>query len=361
MPVYLTSFSDFDKLLRKLSADCDLYAPAELADNFYYQKIGPDFVEKVVYNSFRTAEPIKSFFFPLKERVATYPKVSPSEEPSSKRVIVGPKACDLKSLETLDYVFKEEDFLDPFYISKRENALLISSDCTSCKDSCFCTLVGLSPYPEKGFDLNLSQLKDGFLVETGSEKGKKIINENKSLFKEAGPKKIEERRKNREALRKELEEKNREYALKESHQEVLKKHFESKVWEEEAEPCVECAACTQVCPTCYCFLLIDETTSNQLDLLTTKGTSYQKVRVWDACQYPMFARVAGGANPRKRRLERLRHRYAHKFDYFVDNFNILACTGCGRCIEACLGKIDMRKVFKRLSEERVNEESLSTR
>jgi ferredoxin len=340
MAVFFVSSSDFDELLGKLSADYELYAPRELADNFQYQKIGPDSTEKIVYNSFRTAGPLKPFFLSLKERVAAYPKASSPQEPSSKRIIIGPKACDLKSLETLDHVYKEEDFPDPFYISKRENTLLISSDCTSCKDSCFCTLVGISPYPEKGFDLNLSPVKEGFLVETGSEEGEKIINENKSLFKKASPKKIEERRRNRESLRKKVEEKNREYALKEPHQEVLKKHFESKVWEEEAEPCVECAACTHTCPTCYCFLLSDEIGEGE--------TSYQKVRVWDACQYPMFARVAGGANPRKKRSERLRHRYAHKFDYLVDNCNILACTGCGRCIEACLGKIDMRKVFKRL-------------
>jgi L-lactate utilization protein LutB len=27
----------------------------------------------------------------------------------------------------------------------------------------------------------------------------------------------------------------------------------------------------------------------------------------------------------------------------------LACTGCGRCIEACAGKIDLRDVLKELA------------
>ena len=343
MAVFLVSSSDFNGLLGKLSTDYELYAPVEVADNFHCQKIDPDSLGKVIYNSFRTSEPLKSFFLSLKERVAVYPKASPPEEPSAERIIVGAKACDLKALETSDHVYYEEEFLDSFYISKRENTVLVSGDCTSCKDSCFCTLVGIAPHPEKGFDLNLSPVKGGFLVETGSPRGEEIVNQNESLFKKASPQKMEERERNREVLRKEVEEKNREFALKGSHQEVLKKNFESKVWEEEAEPCVECAACTHTCPTCYCFLLSDEATK------TGEGeTSYQKMRSWDACQYPMFARVAGGANPRKRRLERLRHRYAHKFDYFLDNCNILACTGCGRCIEACLGKIDMRKIFKRL-------------
>ena len=39
-----------------------------------------------------------------------------------------------------------------------------------------------------------------------------------------------------------------------------------------------------------------------------------------------------------------------QFDYFPDRFGLISCTGCGRCIDACMGKIDMREIFKRLAE-----------
>ncbi|HEC83419.1 MAG TPA: hypothetical protein ENI46_02895, partial [Firmicutes bacterium] len=45
-------------------------------------------------------------------------------------------------------------------------------------------------------------------------------------------------------------------------------------------------------------------------------------------------------------VERFRHRYYHKLDYFPKTYGFEACTGCGRCIVACPGKIDMRKVLK---------------
>jgi ferredoxin len=63
-----------------------------------------------------------------------------------------------------------------------------------------------------------------------------------------------------------------------------------------------------------------------------------------------FARVAGGANPRKKLSERLRHRFMKKFWRIPINYGFLGCTGCGRCIDACTGKIDVREVLKSLAE-----------
>ena len=60
--------------------------------------------------------------------------------------------------------------------------------------------------------------------------------------------------------------------------------------------------------------------------------------------------MAGGANPRKKLMQRFRHRYIHKLDYFKDRYGVYACTGCGRCIDVCMGKIDMRKVISALQK-----------
>jgi ferredoxin len=65
--------------------------------------------------------------------------------------------------------------------------------------------------------------------------------------------------------------------------------------------------------------------------------------------------VAGGVNPRKKLLERLRNRFIKKFYFFPTLIGTFGCTGCGRCVEACLGNIDIRKVLRELTGAEVKE------
>ncbi|KPJ71536.1 MAG: hypothetical protein AMS14_09065 [Planctomycetes bacterium DG_20] len=101
---------------------------------------------------------------------------------------------------------------------------------------------------------------------------------------------------------------------------------------------MECGSCNFICPTCHCFLLSD----------LERAGRFRRFKNWDACQYEAFARVAGGANPRPKRWERLRNRFDKKFDFFVTHVGEPACTGCGRCVEACPGRIDLREILKEL-------------
>ena len=110
------------------------------------------------------------------------------------------------------------------------------------------------------------------------------------------------------------------------------------LWQDFASTCVECGACNLVCPTCHCFLLFDE---------KTKGGN-KRFRIWDACLYKTFARVAGGANPRKQLYEGCVTGSRRSSISFPKILNYFACTGCGRCIEACPGDIDLREVLKGL-------------
>jgi formate hydrogenlyase subunit 6/NADH:ubiquinone oxidoreductase subunit I len=105
--------------------------------------------------------------------------------------------------------------------------------------------------------------------------------------------------------------------------------------------CVECGGCNFICDTCHCFLLTDK----------KEGHINKRLKLWDACLYANYARVAGGANPLKRRAQRLRFRFTKKFDFFVDNLGMPACCGCGRCIEVCPGKIDIREILKDLGSK----------
>ena len=134
-----------------------------------------------------------------------------------------------------------------------------------------------------------------------------------------------------------LREQNREYERPSDYSEFRK--VETKVWKQESEECVGCGACTNICPTCYCLILNDESINEQ----------FVKVRGYDSCQWYGYARVAGGGSPRHKMTERFRNRYLCKFDYMNHNFGEIGCTGCGRCTEACAAKIDFREVVKNVS------------
>ena len=110
-----------------------------------------------------------------------------------------------------------------------------------------------------------------------------------------------------------------------------------EIWEKYSSDCVSCGACTTICPTCTCFLLIDK-------------PGFEKVKQMDACQYPGFERVAGGEDALFELHNRFRNRYMCKYVWKPEKFKSLACTGCGRCIEACIGKINKNELFMELAK-----------
>ena len=114
--------------------------------------------------------------------------------------------------------------------------------------------------------------------------------------------------------------------------------FDSELWSDFAENCVECGACNFICCTCHCFLLADG---------VDEDGKPARSKLWDACLFNGFARTAGGGTPRPFRAERLRNRFDKKFSFFPQVLGRYACDGCGRCTEACIAKIDIRDVLRR--------------
>jgi ferredoxin len=255
--------------------------------------------------------------------------------------VFGLKACDLRSMEILDKVFGEEEFEDPLYVARREKMFVISSDCSQPGESCFCNILEGKPYAEAGFDLNVSPVPDGFIVQAGSSRGRSFLSTHASLFGDVPDALLAERDRLREEVCKHLEEANARFRLDAPVKEIVEGRYESDVFDEEARTCVECQACTRVCPTCHCFYLYD----------TKEKDYFAKMKMWDSCMRAGYAEVAGGANPRKMLGDRLRHRLMHKFVYFLDRYGIDMCVGCGRCVDAETGDVDIRVVLKRLNDE----------
>ena len=145
----------------------------------------------------------------------------------------------------------------------------------------------------------------------------------------------------RNKIIRQLEKQNKQFERNNEYERLKQSQMEN--WSNESKTCIGCGACTNICPTCYCLILNDE----------TKAEEFVKVRSQDSCQLNGYARVAGGATPRPRMFQRFRNRYLCKFLYMKSNFELLGCTGCGRCSEACAAQIDFRQVVHNILEEAV--------
>jgi ferredoxin len=338
--MYIIKEKDLVELLKKISERFDVYVPKEIEDNLHYESFNPDSVEDIIYQQIRSVQPLKTFFFPAQEKVASFPSAL-AQEDKKPYCLVGVKRCNLESFKVLDFVFKEGDFIDAGYKKLRDENLIIASDCSTFKETCFCLALGIEPYPQENFDLNIARIEEGFIVEIGSSKGRNLVDENSLLFQEATEDDAEKRKLARENLVEQLRKHIHLQGIpaRESLHDIVKKSFNSDVWKEEVKTCVECGGCNHICPACHCFILYER-----------KGVkdASERLKIWDSSQYPGFARVAGGANPRKKRFMRLRNRFIKKFVFFPEVLGTFGCTGCGRCIEVCPAKIDIREVLKKL-------------
>jgi sulfhydrogenase subunit beta (sulfur reductase) len=284
-------------------------------------------------NSYRTIDPLKILYYLTRE------KVYPVDGVLKKRAIVGVKACDLKALLLLDKAMLEGGFIDPAYHNWRKNTLIISSDCDEICETCHCNIVGGKPYSEKGFDVNLSRVNNHYILASGSLPGSEFLEllKKEVSVKENSPEDEQHISEKRKEVFNLLVNQNEKYNRPDDYSGFRK--VKKDVWEEESKNCVGCGACTNICPTCYCLILNDESIKEK----------FVKVRSYDSCQWFGYARVAGGGSPRHKMTERFRNRYLCKFDYMHHNFGELGCTGCGRCTEACTAQIDFRKAVKSIS------------
>ena len=350
-----------------------------------YERITEDTAACLLLGGVPPLESMKGFVFPLRQCVAVYPgkagqgggsedtewedtseeglpggeqggpagqeDVGSGEQDGSRdvQIAMGGRACDLGALGILDKVFLENDIEDPFYRQRRDNLIIITSDCVEPVEGCFCNLVGGQPYADVGFDLNMSVVTDGYVVIAGSDRGKGVLEKAKSVLKEATAEQLAERDERRAACVKMLQEQNREFdaAVGAGGQGG---DGESSVGGqvdvgsmEELAGCVECGACSFICPTCHCFFIYDQSAR-------AVGQN-ERWLAWDSCVAASYAKMAGVGGvkptPRPELSNRLENRIRHKFEWMVRNLGVVGCVGCGRCIEACLGGSDVRDLFKK--------------
>ncbi len=331
--------AQLDSFLHHLTTGRSLFALSADKDQLHLERATAWDPNRHVLDRYRPMEPLKALVFPPREMLG--PVFQNAEQtPVQPRVVVGVKNCDLSALAIHDYVLLKNEPVDPFYAHLREQTLLVSCDCTDCRKACFCPIVGEQPYPKEGFDINFSPMDGGYIIESGSDRGQALLNSFQPALAAPSAEALKQRDQRRQAMYQRVADQAATgHGLKPGMdlRAGVVKSEEADLWKKFAEDCVECGACNYICCTCHCFLLRDGRSPAQVP---------ERLKQWDSCLHKNFARVAGGANPRAHRVERLYNRFDKKFNFFPAVLGTYACDGCGRCAEACTGKIDIRDVLR---------------
>ena len=257
--------------------------------------------------------------------------------PPHRLAFFGIRPCDSFAVLVLDKTFLQNANVDQPYRRRRQGSFLAVLNCTTPGNTCFCASMGTGPRAEVGYDLRLTELADGFLVEAGSPEGSTIVGQLPG----------------RQASKGELAEAERllgEAALHmgrslNTHDlpQILRSSLEHPHWDFMKTWCIGCTNCTIVCPTCFC----NDTHDNiDLDL-----RSVTRERVWDSCFSRQFAAIHG-VNSRPELKHRYRHWAVHKLGYWVEQYGVFGCVGCGRCLTWCPVGIDITAVAAAVRGER---------
>lgn len=273
-----------------------------------------------------TMIPPKKYLFPQQETLLRYQLDGSHVEAvieNKPTVIFGAHTCDVAAIRLFDQIFSQ-GFTDQHYRSRRENMTLVSVECFApCSEHAYCHDMGTSHLPETA-DLHLTDLADLYYVHVNTLKGEALLT-GLPLLEVTDA--VQRRYETAVARKQEAFTNRLDFPVEELNQ-LLHDGYHNPLWQELGDACLVCGNCTQVCPTCVCFDVVDEA-----DLNLMEG---QRSRRWDSCQATTFALVAGGHNFREARMARQRHRFMRKGKYMQDAYGMLGCVGCGRCGIACL-------------------------
>lgn len=319
--------NQFSKLLRKWMRQYEITAPQQEKNGLKYAII-TDPGQAVLNYYQNTTYPPKAFFLPQSETLFTcrhgyYQMPEVDERP---QLLLGVRPCDARAFWLLDHVFMVEGEQDVYWKKRRENTLVISFGCNTPSLTCFCTSVGGSPFGKQGSDVQITEMDGDYLFEAVSDSGLLLIADLPDAPEDAIKRVEQLQKKSISGMRKQFETKG----LREHLYDI----FDDSFWKEISQPCLGCGVCTFLCPTCYCFDIVDEVQRSE------------RVRNWDTCMFRIYSQEASGHNPRPTKAERTRQRVMHKFAYWVDAVKEFGCTGCGRCVVNCPVNIDIREIVR---------------
>jgi ferredoxin len=288
------------------------------------------------------AQSWKQFLFPPRAELFALRKVnnlweaSTPETKTPSYAFIGVRACELAAIQIQDNIFMRSDFNDPIYRARRERVFILSVDCMYPAGTCFCVSMETGPRVKAGFDLNLTELEDVFLLTVGSEIARDLLKgipfelASAFLLRNAD-----------QGLERAASQMGRKLDIS-NLPDLILNNLDHPHWQEVGARCLSCTNCTQVCPTCFCWDATDE--------MSLDGKETHRERVWDSCFNPGYSYQAGG-NTRPTIRSRYRQWLSHKLGTWKQQNGTLGCVGCGRCITWCPAEIDLTKEIPMLQEE----------
>ena len=338
---------NLDTFLSKISKLGELWGPRKKGEVYIYDKI--DDIKDLIKEPVLTFLPIKKLFLPPRFQMFHYDGKTYNESITldKQRIVFGVQPCEIHSLLIFDRVFGLT-YKDPYYFERREQTTIIALSCLPC-ENCFCKSTNTHVI-EEGFDLAMTDLDDSYLIWVGTSKGDDLVRVAPELFdSNVTQKDIQSYIEYREHKTGKF----KETIDFEIMSDLMDLNYNSPIWEEFAEKCLSCGACSMVCPTCNCFDIMDE--------IKLGDDSVDRERFWDSCMFKEYSMVAGGHNFREAKAERLKLWYTHKLKSFTDAYKKYSCVGCGRCIVTCPVDINILSVVKALLTGKVDKNSLLTR
>ena len=326
-----------DKLIADWSQRATVYAPVAVPGRNWTEFRPVQVAADVCLDRLNTKLPAKALLFPQREALLTFDAANPAESttppPPPEQFILGVRPCDAAAIDFLDRFFAQNGVADTYYQRRRERTTLIGLACNAPGPACFCSAAGGAPDATTGLDLLLTDIGGKYLAEPVTDKGAALIED----APDPAIGDLEAKKELAAKLAAAIPLRIDAAALKRK----LDAGRDSPLWERLYLACVNCGACTFLCPSCHCFDITDETRQG-------RGA---RIRVWDSCQFANYSQHASGHNPRTVPESRSRNRLMDKFSYTVDMVGRVSCVGCGRCILECPAGIDIRETIATLSTD----------
>lgn len=321
--------------LKVISNEADLWAPVKKQSDKHVFKLIEDLTQ-INLDYTRTLLPPRNIILPSEISMlqATASKYKPNFSHVAKRILFGVHPCDIHGLLIMDK-FYSHIYDDPYYLESRKNTIILGHSCWP-DDICLCKSTN-THIVEEGYDLFFTILKDNYLIWIGSSRGDDLIRMQPNLFEEEITNKDSQ---NFIRWRKERDNAFSTEINFTAMPDLMELKYNDPLWKDLGRACLACGSCTNVCPTCNCYNVMDK---------PVLGKNCSDInRCWDACTLEYYSAVAGGENFRQKRSDRLKLWYTHKLQAYISKYGKPACVGCGRCVATCPVDINVLTFAKAL-------------